>query len=92
MGGLPGSKAARYLRFCLTYNISRKFLAGWWYTSAECCEPESSARNLAGKNYKLRLKSRPFVEDGAHSPPVEPETESILVRELSDLCFALRLV
>jgi len=44
------------------------------------------------KNYKLRLKSRPFVEDGAHSPPVESETESILVRELSDLCFALRLV
>ena len=35
---------------------------------------------------------RPFVEDRAHSHPVEPETESILVRELSDLCFALRLV
>ncbi len=44
------------------------------------------------KNYELRLKSRPFVEDRAHSLPVEPETESILVRELSDLCFALKLV
>ena len=38
------------------------------------------------------MARRPFVEDGAHSLPVEPETESIFFRKLSDLCFALRLV
>lgn len=34
----------------------------------------------------------PFVEDGAHSLSVEPETESVILSKLSDLCFALTLV
>ena len=35
---------------------------------------------------------RPFVEDCAHSQPIEPETESVFLCKLSDLCFSIRLV
>jgi len=35
---------------------------------------------------------RPFVEDGAHSLAVEPQTESIFLRKLGDFCLSVFLV
>jgi hypothetical protein len=41
---------------------------------------------------RLRLLRRPFIEDGAHSLPKEPQAESVLLCKLSDLFFSIWLV
>jgi hypothetical protein len=57
---------------------------------------KGQAENLAKKVPKicsvLRTASAPFVENGAQSLAVKPETESVFLRKLSDFCFPLRLV
>ena len=51
----------------------------------------SSSRGTATSRLHALLR-RPFVEDGAKSLLIEPQTESVFVRELGNLFFSIFLV
>ncbi len=40
----------------------------------------------------MSFSSRPFVEDGAQSLAIEPQTESVFLRKLRDLCLSIFFV
>src|SRR6266487_634916 len=53
---------------------------------------QGGALNLAGQQLQTSLSPWPFVEDGAQSLAIEPQTESVFLRKLGVLCLAIFVV
>jgi hypothetical protein len=62
-----------------------------------CLESSSVAQgdarsNLTGQKLRTSFSPWPFIEDGAQSLVIEPQTESVFLRKLGDLCLSIFLV
>ena len=53
---------------------------------------KGGALNLAGQQLQTSFSPWPFIEDGAQSLAIEPETESVFLGKLRDLCLSIFLV
>ena len=53
---------------------------------------KGGALNLAGQQLQTSLSPWPFVEDGAQSLAIEPQTESVFLRKLGHLCLSIFVV
>ena len=56
----------------------------WWH--------RGSRSNLAGQELQTSFSPWPFIEDGTQSLAIEPQTESVFLGKLRDLCLSICLV
>jgi hypothetical protein len=89
LASFPSVRSVRFEHACAMRNL-RFFAIPVVLMSSTGMKGECP--NLAGKKLQRSLWSRPFVEDCAQSLVIEPETETVFLRELRDFCLSIFFV